>query len=195
MVDVSPERLGRLRAWVPAGRVQVEEVWLTAETVDGVIASRGFRGEIDLLSIDIDGNDYWLWSRIESVSARIVVVEYNSMLGAERALVVPYDPDFRRRSFPDLKGTYYGASLAAHAGLGRSLGYRLVALEPRGNNAYFIRDDLAPHFPAIEPAAEFRLLDKYAAMLEPAFDFWGLVERHGLPLLELEQGPDSSPVP
>jgi hypothetical protein len=187
MVDGDDAKLATLRATVSPERVDVVQAWITAETVNDLIAAHGLEGEIDVLSIDIDGNDYWLWKQIDVVSPRIVIVEYNSMFGADRAVVVPYDPEFRRRGVPGLKGTYYGASLQAHTMLGRSLGYRLVAVEARGANAYFLRDDVAPHVPAADPRAEYRMLDKYAALAQTGFDVWRLIEEQELPLVDVRE--------
>lgn len=114
--------------------------WVTAETVDRLIASHGFAGEIDLLSIDIDGNDYWVWKAIESARPRVVVIECHNIWPADRAVTVPYRPDFDKLAVhPD----YSGASLAALVKLGRSKGYRLVGANRYGFNAFFVRDGLA----------------------------------------------------
>src|SRR4051812_14583889 len=84
--------------------------------------------------------------------AAVVIVEFNGRVGGERAVVVPYDPEFDRHR---LGAMYYGASLAAFAHLASRKGYRLIAVEPNGNNAYFLRNDVAPHIPASAPADVF----------------------------------------
>jgi hypothetical protein len=114
---------------------------VTRENVNDLLAQGRLEGEIDLLSIDIDGNDIWIWEAVERVSARIVVMEFNQLYGIEDALATPYDPKFDRHDF---KSLYYGASLPAMVNMGRKLGYRLVAVEPRGVNAFFLRSDVAP---------------------------------------------------
>jgi len=68
--------------------------WVTAENVNDLIASHGFSGEIDLLSLDVDGVDYWIWKAITVVQPRVVVLEYNGVWKAEHAVTVPYDPKF-----------------------------------------------------------------------------------------------------
>src|SRR5207302_5091937 len=70
--------------------------FIDRDNVDRLISSAGFSGEIGLLSIDIDGNDYWVWERVSEVNPVIVVVEYNSVFGQSRGVTVPYDPRFRR---------------------------------------------------------------------------------------------------
>jgi hypothetical protein len=123
-------------------RVRCVETWLTPETIDRTFAEHGMQGEIDLLSLDIDGNDYWIWKAIRSVEPRVVVIEYNSSLGAEEKLVAAYEPMFDRYRRHPL-GWYHGASLAALEELGREKGYVLVGCESSGHNAFFVRRDLA----------------------------------------------------
>jgi hypothetical protein len=114
--------------------------FVTRENVDDVIAGAGFSGAIDVLSIDIDGNDYWIWEAISAVTPRIVIVETHPEHGLED-VCAPYRPDFDwRRAAP---GEPVGASPAAMARLGERLGYRLVGGNRFGFNACFLRDDLA----------------------------------------------------
>jgi len=187
MVDGAAEKLSILGGTVSPERVAVVQAWITADSVNDLVSSNGFTGDIDVLSIDVDGNDYWLWKNLVAVSPRLVIIEYNSMFGAERAVVVPYDPEFRRRTIEGAKGTYYGASLRAQTLLAESRGYRLVAVEARGANAYFMRNDIAEHIPAVDPRAEFRLLDKYAALRSTGFDMWHFLEKQRLPLIDLDR--------
>ena len=119
---------------------------------------RGFAGEVDLLSVDVDGFDYWVWKAITVCSARVMMLEYNSMFGAEKAVTVPYDPKFNRR---DHRFCCYGASLNAMTQLSASKGYRLVAVEPTGVNAFFLRNDVAPEISACDPARMYQIPDKY----------------------------------
>ncbi|MCA1690680.1 MAG: hypothetical protein LC733_00205 [Actinobacteria bacterium] len=102
----------------------------------------------DLLSIDIDGNDYWVWEALEAFRPRVVVIEYNGLLKNNACLVQPYDPDWA------WDGTeFYGASLGALRSLGRKKGYVLVHTELSGTNAFLVQADLAAHFADIEPVA------------------------------------------
>ena len=112
--------------------------WITAENIDGLVTGNGVRGPVDLLSLDVDGNDYWIWKALESIQPRVVVLEFNAACGPERAVTIEYQPDFRL----DFSVQPYrcGASLPAFAKLGKSRGYRLVGVESRGINAFFVRD-------------------------------------------------------
>jgi len=115
--------------------------FITAENIDGLIVEAGFGGDLGVLSIDIDGNDYWVWEAIRSAQPRIVIVEYNSVFGPDAAVVVPYAPDFYRRT-AHFSWLYAGASIAALALLGERKGYALVGSNSAGNNAFLVRKDV-----------------------------------------------------
>lgn len=118
--------------------------FITAENINEIFESNGFVGHIGILSIDIDGNDYWVWKAINSVKADIVIVEYNSVFGAERTITVPYDPKFVRANAHHSL-LYAGTSLAALCQLANEKGYSFVGSNSAGNNAYFVNNDkMAP---------------------------------------------------
>lgn len=129
--------------------------WLTAENVNAVVGGAGLHGPVDLLSIDVDGIDYWLWKALEVVRPRVVVIEMNHLWGAERSVTVPYDPDFTP-VFTRHGSDYAGASLPALVGLARSRGYRLVTTNAIATNAFFALDDLCdPWLPKVDAAECF----------------------------------------
>lgn len=115
--------------------------WIDAENINGLIANQGFEGEIDLLSLDIDGVDYWLWKAITVVHPRVVVAEAQVIWGDTRSVTVPYRSDFRAE-YVDGFGVYSGASLPALVKLARTKGYRLVGTQRYGFNAFFLREDV-----------------------------------------------------
>jgi hypothetical protein len=123
--------------------------WITAENINDILEGNGFQGEIDLLSLDVDGVDYWLWDNLSVVSPRVVVVEYQDCFEANEAVTIPYSADFSRHDHhPD----YFGASLAAFVKLAHRKKYRLVGCNHYGYNAFFVREDVAvPALPAINP--------------------------------------------
>ncbi len=130
--------------------------WITPDTVDGLIRAQGLSGEIDLLSLDMDGVDYWVWEAIEAVRPRVVVAEVQIVWGAEAAVTVPRDPGFVAE-YADGAGIYCGASLPAFVKLARRKGYRLVGAQRYGFNAFFVRDDLgADVFPEVDAASCLR---------------------------------------
>jgi hypothetical protein len=120
---------------------KLRHAWITAENVNELITANGFRDEIDLLSLDIDGIDYWLWNAIEAINPRVVVTEVQAIWGPEASVTVPYRPDFKAE-FVNGFGVYCGASLPAFVKLGKKKGYRLVGCQRYGFNAFFIRDDV-----------------------------------------------------
>ena len=105
------------------------------------ICRHGFSGDIGLLSIDIDGNDYWVWKSIDSVRPDIVICEYNSRFGAERAVTIPYEPRFYRTE-AHYSNLYFGASIQALVHLGKQKGYALVYGNAIGSNLFFVRREL-----------------------------------------------------
>jgi methyltransferase FkbM-like protein len=120
--------------------VRVVHAEVTPENVDALLLEHG-PGQVDLLSIDIDGNDYWVWRAITAIDPRVVVIEYNATFGAERSVSVPQKDGFDRYD-EHVSGFYHGASLSALAKLGRDKGYALVGCDSRGANAFFVRRDL-----------------------------------------------------
>jgi hypothetical protein len=127
-------------------RIQAVTAFIDRDNINDLIAGAGIEGDIGLLSVDLDGNDYWILEAIDVVAPRIVVVEYNSLFGAERAVTVPYDPAFVR-SEKHYSQLYWGASLAAVSQLAERKGYALVAGNRAGVNAFFVRDDLLGDIP------------------------------------------------
>jgi archaellum component FlaC len=115
--------------------------FVAAENVNEIIATGGLKGDIGLLSIDIDGMDYWIWNAIEVVSPRIVVCEYNGIFGSKAAVTVPYEPAFDRRT-KHYSWLYGGTSLGALGHLAARKGYTLVGCNAGGNNAFFVRNDV-----------------------------------------------------
>jgi hypothetical protein len=112
---------------------------VTRENINNLVKDAGFEGEIDLLSIDIDGNDYWIWDALEVVRPRVVIIETHNEFGLNN-IVVPYDPDY---SFPGRHPVYHGASPVAMTRLAGRKGYRLVGANELGFNFIFIRNGIA----------------------------------------------------
>jgi len=157
VMDGSEENVRRIRQdplfW--QHNLKATQAFVTRENIDTLLADQGLSGDIGLLSIDIDGVDYWVWEAITAVSPAIVVIEYNARFGAERAVSVPYDAGFVR-SKAHHSMIYYGASLRALCLLGKRKGYALVGCNSAGNNAFFVRRDLLPaSLPEREPAQAF----------------------------------------
>lgn len=113
------------------------QAFITAENIETIFKGADVPEQFDLLSIDIDGNDYWVWSAIENYHPRVIVCEYNGHFGPEIQWVMRYNPQH------NWNGTsYYGASLKSLELLALQKGYRLVGCNLSGVNAFFIRQDL-----------------------------------------------------
>ena len=123
-------------------------VFVTRENINEAIAGAGITGDIGLLSVDIDGNDYWVLDAIDVVSPRILIVEYNSTFGPDAAVSVPYDPKFDRMN-ADSSNLYWGASLAAMCLAAHRKGLAFVGSNSAGNNAFFVREDILGDVPAL----------------------------------------------
>lgn len=128
--------------------LQVKDAWITRENVDSLLTQAGFGEDLGLLSIDLNGNDYWIWEAIEDVRPRIAIIEYNSVLGLE-PVCVPYQENFDRTAAHP-SNLYYGSSLAALDRLAKSKGYILLGSNIWGHNAFFVRADIAGEFRGLE---------------------------------------------
>jgi hypothetical protein len=122
-------------AELKSGQLKVLHSFVTRENITELIASAGL-GEIDLLSIDIDGNDYWIWQAI-GLRPKVVIMEYNAKFRPPVEWVMTYNPE-HRWDYTD----YQGASLTSLDNLARQKGYVLVGTCMAGVNAFFVRDDL-----------------------------------------------------
>jgi hypothetical protein len=123
--------------YMNSGHLTLCHQFVDVDNINEIIGLKYLNREIDLLSIDIDHNDYWVWRAIKTVNPRVVVIEYNGTWRPPVAITVPYEP---RAVW---NGTnYMGASLSALSHLAVEKGYKLVGCEITGTNAFFVRDDL-----------------------------------------------------
>ena len=124
--------------WPPT----IIQAWVTRNNVNNIIQENGFSDEIDLLSIDIDGNDYWLLAEISCISPRVIVLEFNHLWGPEASVTIPYQENFVAEYTP-YGSDYFGASLKAFVKLNREKGYRFVGTNAIATNAFFVRNDIS----------------------------------------------------
>jgi hypothetical protein len=130
-----------------------KESFITKDNINELISSEGISGEIGILSVDIDGNDYWVLKEINVINPVIIITEYNAVFGKEKALTVPYDSGFIRAK-KHYSNLYWGASLGAFCSLTKEMGYSFVGCNNNGNNAYFIRNDRVGSIPVIKTYKE-----------------------------------------
>jgi len=125
--------------------LSAKAAFITADNINQLIVEAGFEGEVGILSIDLDGNDYWVWKAITAVKPHIVIIEYNAVFGDLLPLTIPYNADFNWISAH--KSTlYFGASIRALCDLAREKGYTFIGTTSSGCNAFFIRNDRASAF-------------------------------------------------
>ncbi len=120
--------------------ITAKSLFVTKDNINNAIKGAGFEGEIGILHIDIDGNDYWIWENIDVVNPEIVIMEYNSVFGNKAAISVPYSADFFVTNAHH-SNLFFGASLKAMCFLAEKKGYSFVGSNSNGNNAYFVRND------------------------------------------------------
>ena len=111
------------------------------ENINNLLLKSEFNFDLGLLSIDIDGNDYYILEAISQYKPRILVVEYNSLFGSKRNISIPYTPDFNRTK-ANSSNLYFGASLGAITYIAKKKGYILVGSNSSGVNAFYVRKDL-----------------------------------------------------
>ncbi len=130
--------------------LSIKKEFITAENINGLFEKYRVPADFDLLSIDVDGNDYWIWKALDArYRPRVIVIEYNASVPPSESRVIDYDPHYR------WGGTdYFGGSLLAMANLGRQKGYTLVGCDQRGVNAFFVRDDELRNRFAVKGLAE-----------------------------------------
>ena len=124
---------------IKSGQLRVKNAFITRDNINELFTSENFTGEIDLLSIDIDGNDYYVWQAIKAINPRVVIIEYNGKFPPDLDWKMAYDAKHTWDGCSD----WQGASLKALELLGRELGYQLAGTNLNGVNAFFVRQDLA----------------------------------------------------
>ncbi len=129
--------------------------FIDAENINAFLKSK-INGQLGLISIDIDGNDYWILKEIDLkfFCPEILICEYNSLLGYKYGLTIPYDKSFIRGE--KNSNIYYGASLKAINDLCEEKGYFLVGTNLNGNNIFFLRNDHKNKFKQITPEQAFK---------------------------------------
>jgi len=133
-IEGDPERVAVARKRSTGQAVCVVEAFVDRESILSVLEAASTAPEPDLLVIDVDGNDYWIWEAVATqYKPRVVVIEYNAIVGPRLQWVMPYNPKHRWD-----ETAWHGAGLAALERLGRSLGYVLVGCDSQGVNAFFV---------------------------------------------------------
>ena len=185
MVDYDLENIKR--AEEKFGRnphVAFEHLEVTPDNVNTLIKRNGLAGEVDFFSLDIDSFDYWVLEAMTACSPRVMVLEYNGHCGPKDSLTIAPDTDMAKAP----KGIH-GASLMALTKLAGKKGYRLVACDETGTNAFYLRNDLRPEIQAVPIDQAFRPLrdrkDPTGESIRPPLDLKTIAEKHEVELVEV----------
>ena len=114
------------------------------KNINKMIGNLNLPKEIGLLSLDIDGIDYWVWEKIKVIEPVIFVCEFNSVLGDKHAISVPYNKNFNRTKF-HYSNLAFGASLPAFKYISELKGYKFLGTNSNGVNAYFVKKSHFKH--------------------------------------------------
>jgi hypothetical protein len=136
-------------------KIKVKQLWLDLDSISYVL-DFAHLNKIGILSIDVDGNDYWFLEKLISSKPAIIIMEFNLFFGL-RPISTPYDPIFDRTKSHE-SWAYYGASLSAMTFLANNNNYSLIDISKTCVNAFFIRNDLL--------GAEDKVLDHFQVSLE-----------------------------
>jgi hypothetical protein len=166
--------------------------FIDRDNINDLITQGGFSGNVGLLSVDIDGNDYWVWEALNAVNPDIIVCEYNAVFGDLVPITVPYVQNFHRTAF-HYSNLYYGASIAALKLLAHTKGYEFIGSNRAGNNGFFLRSDLVPLVSRlIQRRAAFPSLFRESRDKEGKLTFRAgldrLYEIRDLPVVRLDTG-------
>jgi hypothetical protein len=173
--------------------LQAVSAFIDAANIDALIRNAGIDGDVGLLSIDLDGNDYWVLQAIEVIRPRILIVEYNSIFGPELSVAIPYRADFQRAK-AHFSGLYYGASISALITLAAKKGFACVGGNSAGNNVFFVRSDVLGNLRVVPPG-EAWAESRFRESRDPSgrLTFLGshvdrLAQIASLPVLDLASG-------
>jgi hypothetical protein len=160
-IDGSKDKIFKLKSIMkllyPFKNINVLSKFIDRDNLNEIIDYYFNELEIDFFSIDVDGNDYYLFENLE-IRPKIICIEYNFWFGPNIKCSIPYDKYFIWE-----EGTLYsGASLNALCSLAKTKGYHLIALDSNCVNAFFIRSDLKNQFEIIDNIKSFKTPKKYS---------------------------------
>ena len=145
-----------LKFFFPKNDVKILNKKITRENINELIFSNIIEEQIDFLSIDIDGNDYWVLEKIDTNKINVICNEYNPWLGNNSKKVIPYNKNFTYNN-----DCYFGASLDSYINLLKSKNFDLVAVESAGTNAFHVKKEFSKHFEILSSADSFRKASRF----------------------------------
>lgn len=142
LIEGSDYRFAKLRDnYAGSTQARIIQARVQPDNIERLFAEAGVPEDFDLLSLDIDGNDYWVWRSLERYRPQVVVIEYNPYYEPPERWVMKFNPDHAWDG-----STHYGASLESLCHLGKHKGYELLCCDRMGNNAFFVERTLYERF-------------------------------------------------
>ena len=143
IIDGSEDAINHVKntRWFWKYDIKAIAKFITKDNIRDILSESKFDEDLGILSVDIDGNDYWILRELDNWKPRILICEYNAVFGYDRAVTIPYEEDFQRTK-AHYSNLYWGASLQAFIGIANERGYTLVGTNSAANNAFFVRNDL-----------------------------------------------------
>ena len=143
VIDGSQEKIAELKSMYFYWKydLNAQSFFINKSNINFILEKSGFHNNVGILSIDLDGVDYYILDAIKNIDASILVCEFNSLFGAVRKISIPYSDDFNRTE-AHYSNLYWGASLPAFKSLAEKRGYALVGINEAVNNAFFVKKDL-----------------------------------------------------
>jgi len=145
-----------LKFFYPKSNVKILNEKINRENINKHISSNINHKQIDFLSIDIDGNDYWVLEKIDTNKINVICVEYNHWIGNNTQRVIPYNKNFT------YKYDYYsGASLHSYVNLLNSRNFDLVAIDSSGTNAFYVKKNYSQNFEILSATNSFKKSSRF----------------------------------
>jgi hypothetical protein len=123
---------------LPAG-CTFKQAMLTPDNICNIFEEVAVPKDLDLLSIDVDGNDYHLREKLSGYNPRVVIMEYNGSYDGATEYIMPRNDNYRWQG-----DRLFGASLLSMTQQADRLGYDLVYCDQNGVNAFYVRKDINP---------------------------------------------------
>lgn len=144
LIDGSPKNIEKIKTSSDYyfNKITAISSWITAENINSLVSSLMKKmdiNELDILSIDIDGNDYYIAEKLLKIHPKVLIIEVNDIYGPDKKMTTPYNPSFYRYKY-HYSGSIYGASYSLLCSLLTSNGYKLFAHVSSGNNLIFVRE-------------------------------------------------------
>ena len=145
-----------LKFFYPRNKVKILNNKILRENINELIFSNIEKKQIDFLSIDIDGNDYWVLEKIDTNKVNVICSEYNHWIGNNTQKVIPYNINFTYKY-----DYYFGASLLSYVNLLNSKNFNLVAVDSSGTNAFYVKKNLSQHFEILSAINSFKKSSRF----------------------------------